>query len=256
VQEYREDDDSPPFQGALTDMVYNASEGGLMLTASGFVDDIPDWDDVSSIDYYGDVSPTGSYQFAETLDLGATYDIDLRTILKTRALEPGSLWDDRTDLIDLWDDIDGDDLSAVNANLFVRTTTDNPSSSPTWGLWQPFVNGTTRGRGLQFKMDATSTNVAQNIIVEQLGVITEFQRRTEQQRNLGSGAGTYTVTFPSAFYGVPSIGITGQDMDTGDYFTVASVTRTGFEVTFRNSGGSIVSRTFDYQAVGHGREIT
>lgn len=255
IQEYREDDDSPPFQGTATNMFYSAAEGGLVLNATGLIDDIPNWDAVSNIDYYGDVSPTGSYQFASTLDLGATYDLDLRSILKTRSFEPGNTWDERTDLIDLWDDIDGDDLSAVNASLYVRTTTDNPSGTPTWSSWQPFVNGTTRGRGLQFKLDATSANVAQNIIVEQLGVITEFQRRTEQQRNLTSGAGAYTATFPKAFYGIPSIGITAQDMNTGDYFTVSSITRTGFQVTFRN-GGSIVSRKFDYQAVGHGREIT
>jgi hypothetical protein len=87
-------------------------------------------------------------------------------------------------------------------------------------------------------------------------VVTQFERRTEAQRNLTSGAGSYTITFPTAFYGTPSIGITAQDMDTGDYFTVSSATRAGFSVTFRNSASSIVSKTFDYQAVGHGREIT
>ena len=87
-------------------------------------------------------------------------------------------------------------------------------------------------------------------------MITQFQRRTETQRNLTSGAGSYTVTFPSAFYTVPSIGITAQDMATGDYFTVSAITRTGFTVTFRNTGGSMVSKVFDYQAVGHGRQIT
>ena len=256
VQEYREDDDSPPFQGTYTDMFYSAAEGGLLLNTTGLVDDIPDWDEVSSVDYFGDVASTGEYQFVSTLDLGGTYDMNLRSILKTRAFEPGNTWDERTDLIDLWDDIDGDDLSATNASLYVRTTTDNPSSSPTWGLWQPFVNGTSRGRGFQFKVVATSSNVAQNIIVEELGVITEFQRRTEQQRNLTTSTSAYTVTFPSAFYGVPSVGITAQDMDGGDYFTIASVTRTGFDVTFKNSGGSMISKTFDYQAVGHGREIS
>ena len=31
-------------------------------------------------------------------------------------------------------------------------------------------------------------------------------------------------------------------------------TRTGFDVTFRNSAGTAISRTFDYQAIGFGRE--
>lgn len=257
VQTYREDDDTPPFQGTLTDMFYSEDEGGILLSHDGLIDDIADWDaDVSNVDFYGDVGTSGSYQFLSTLDLGAKYDLELRSILQTRAFEPGNRWDDRTEFVDEWDDIDGEDLSATNAGLYVRATNDDPSSSPTWGLWQPFVNGTTRGRAYQFKVEVTSHNPAQNLVVEQLGVLTEFQRRTELERNLTSGTSTYTVTFPSAFYSVPSVGITAQDMDTGDYFAVSSVSRTGFEVTFRDSGGSIVSKVFDYQAVGHGKEIS
>ena len=259
IQEYREEDNSPPFNGTTNNMSYNEEEIGLILASDTLVDDMAtdgDWDALGLIDYIGGAASEGSYIFAETLDLGGTYDIDLRNILKTRAYEPGNLWDDRLENIDLWDDIDGDDLGAANCQLYVRTTTDNPSGSPTWGEWQPFVNNTTRGRGFQFKLIATSNNPAQNVVVEELGVITQFQRRVESERNKTSGAAAYAVTFPTAFYGTPSIGITAQDMGTGDYFTVSSISRTGFTVTFRNSGGSMVSKVFDYQAVGHGRQIT
>lgn len=245
-----------PFQGTKTNVFYSSDEGGLVLTATGLIDDITDWDSVSNIDFYGDTSPAGTYQFVNTLDLNQVYDIDLLAILKTRAFQPGSLWDDRVEYIDEWDDIDGDDLSAVNAALYVRTTNDNPSGTPTWSTWQPYVNGTTRGRGFQFKVEATSHNPVQNLVISELGVTTKLQRRTEQQRGLSSGATAYSVTFPSAFYATPSVGITAQDMATGDYFTLSSVSRTGFTVTFRNSGGSMISRSFDYQAVGHGRQIT
>jgi len=259
IQEYREEDNTPPFNGTTTDMAYNDDELGLVLTYDTLIDDMAtdgDWDALGDIDYIGGAVSEGSYVFADVLDLGAVYDMDLRSILKTRAYEPGNAWDDRLENIDLWDDIDGDDLGAANCQLYVRATNDDPAGSPTWGSYQPFVNNTARGRGFQFKLIATSSNPAQNVVVEELGVITTFQRRTETQRNLTSGTGSYAVTFPTAFYGTPSIGITAQDMDTGDYFAVSSVSRTGFTVTFRNSGGSIVSKTFDYQAVGHGRQIT
>lgn len=259
IQEYREEDNSPPFNGTTNNMSYNEEELGLILASDTLVDDMAtdgNWDGLGLIDYIGGAASEGSYQFAETLDLGAIYDIDLRNILKTRAYEPGNLWDDRLENIDLWDDIDGDDLGAANCQLYVRTTNDNPSGTPTWNTWQPFVNNTTRGRGFQFKVIATSNNPAQNVVIEELGVITQFQRRIESERNKTSGASSYAVTFPTAFYGTPSVGITAQDMSTGDYFTVSSVSRTGFTVTFRNSGGSMVSKVFDYQAVGHGRQIT
>lgn len=259
AQEYREEDNSPPFNGSTSSMSYSSEENGLILASSTLVDDMAadgNWDAISLIDYVGGSVTEGSYQFSDTLDLGAIYDIDIRAILKTRAYEQGNLWDDRLELIDAWETVDGDDLGSANCSLYVRTTNTAPNTSPTWGAWQPFVNNTARGRGFQFKLVATSSNKGENVVVEQLGVVAQFQRRTETQRNLTSGAGSYTVTFPSAFYTIPSIGITAQDMNAGDYFTISGVTRSGFTVTFRNSGGSMVSKVFDYQAVGHGRQIT
>ena len=256
AQTYREDDDTPPFQGTGTNMAYNEAEDALILAADGLIDEITDFDSLADLDNFGDTSSSGSYQFLSTLDLGAKYDLELLQTLKTRAFVPTDFWDSRTGLIDTWVDIDGTDISLVNAEMYVRSTNDDPSGSPTYGDWQPFVNGTKRGRGFQFKVDATTSDPAQNIAIEELGVTTKLQRRTEQERNISSGTGAKAITFPSAFYGTPSIGITAQDMASGDYFQVSSVSRTGFTVTFRNSSDTIVSKTFDYQAVGHGREIT
>jgi len=256
AQTYREDDDTPPFQGAATNMAYSDVENALILTASGLIDDVTDFDEMTDLDNFGDTNSSGSYEFLTTLDLGAKYDLELLQTLKSRAYVPADFFDSRTGLIDTWADIDGTDISLVNAEMYVRSTNDDPSGSPTYGAWQPFVNGTKRGRGFQFKVEATTSDPVQNVAIEELGVTTKLQRRTEQERNISSGTSAKAITFPSAFYGTPSVGITAQDMDSGDYFQVSSVSRTGFTVTFKNSSDTIVSKTFDYQAVGHGREIT
>jgi predicted phage tail protein len=258
VQTYREDNTTPPFQGVATDMFYDTTEVGLALAGATLVDDLAtndDWDGLALIDYAGGSKSSGSYEYTNTLDLGARFDLNLRRILKTRAFQPGDLIDYRSGNVDDWQDIDAANIGNVNAETYVRATDNNPSASPTWSAWQPFVNGITRGRGFQFKVLASTADPSQNIVLEELGVETELQRRTETQRNLTTSTAAYAVTFPNAFYATPSIGITAQDMNQGDYFTIGNATRTGFEVTFRNSAGSIVSRTFDYQAVGHGREI-
>jgi len=39
-------------------------------------------------------------------------------------------------------------------------------------------------------------------------------------------------------------------MSTGDFFLVESKTINGFNVTFKNSGGTAVSKTFDFIAKG------
>ena len=238
IQEYREEDNSPPFNGTKTSMEYSSGETALILSSDGS----------------GGTLSSGSYQFSETLDLGAVYDVDIRNILKTRTYEPNDFWDSNLDDIDAWSDIDGGDLGQANCSLYIRTTNTNPSGSPTWSDWQPFVNNITRGRGFQFKLEVTCTNKNENVAVEELGVITQLQRRTETQRNLTSGTSSYTVTFPTAFYTIPSVGITPRSMAHTEDFALTSISRTGFTITF-NHGGSTISKVFDYQAVGHGREI-
>ena len=246
----------PKFAGVGANMTFNSTEDALTLTADGLIDDIDDFDDLNDLDNFGDTNSSGSYEFLSTLDLGAKYDLEMLQTLKSRAYVPSDFWDSRTGFIDTWADLDGTDISLVNAEMYVRSTNDDPSGSPTYGAWQPFVNGTKRGRGFQFKVEATTSDPAQNIAIDELGVKLRMQRRTEQERNISSGTSAKAITFPAAFYATPSVGITAQDMDSGDYFQISSVSRTGFTVTFKNSSDTIVSKTFDYQAVGHGREIT
>ena len=39
----------------------------------------------------------------------------------------------------------------ANAKIAVRTTTDNPSGSPTYGSFNTLANGIFKGRGFQFR---------------------------------------------------------------------------------------------------------
>jgi len=253
IQTYTE---NPTFGGTFSNMFYSSDEGGVALSATGQIDDITDFDAVTSLDFFGNLASSGEYQFASTLDLGAKFDVELLSVLQIRAFQPSDSWDERTELIDVWSDIDADDLSDTDVQLYVRSTNDDPSGSPTYGTWEPFVNNTKRGRGFQFKAVATTTNVAQNPLIEQLGVKVSVQRRTEQQRNITSGTSAKAITFPSAFYSIPSIGITAQDLNSGDFFQLSGISRTGFTVVFKNSSDTIISKVFDYQAVAHGKEIS
>jgi len=256
VQTYTE---SPNFTGTFSQAFNSVTEGGITLEADGQIDDITDFDSVTNIDFFGDVVSTGSYIFANTLDLGATYDVELLANLKINTINPDDFWDSRSANIDTWNDIDADDLSETNAELYSRSTNDDPSGSPTYGTWEPFANSTKRGRGFQFKVEMETDNDSQDVVVQTLGVSVKLQRRTEQQRNISSGTSSSgkAVTFPSAFYSTPSITITATNMATGDYFELSSVSRTGFTIKFLAADGTtVLNRTFDYQAVGHGKEIT
>jgi len=248
--------ESPNFTGTFSQSFNSVTEGGITLSGKGLIDSITDFDAVTNLDFFGGVQSTGNYIFANTLDLGAKFDVELLANLQMKSINPDDFWDSRTNLIDTWNDIDADDLSETNAELYVRATNDDPSGSPTFGTWEPFANSTKRGRGFQFKVEMETENDTQDPVVETLGVSVKLQRRTEQERNIASGTGAKAITFPSAFYSTPSITITATNMATGDFFELSSVSRTGFTITFKASGGSIVDRNFDYQAVGHGKEIT
>ena len=259
VQTYREDQESPPFQGNYTDMIYSEDQDGLIINTGLPVDEMAlddDWDALGTLDAIGGSLGSGEYEFGSTLNLGGVYDLNMRRDFVTRPYLPGDLWDDQVALIDTWTSIDGDNIDRVNAVLYVRTTEDDPSGTPTWGDWREFSNAINRGRGFQFKTIATSTDADQNIIIDELGCTVELQQRSEASSTLTSTASTFAVTFTNAFYQAPSVGLTGFDMATADFYEVQNITRTGFEVTFKNSAGTAVSRDFTYTAIGYGREIT
>ena len=70
--------------------------------------------------------------------------------------------------------------------------------------------------------------------------------------NLVSGAGAYAVTYAKSFKETPAVAIAAENLAQGDYYEITSKSASGFTITFRNSGGSAVSRTFDYVAKGYG----
>jgi hypothetical protein len=212
----------------------------------------------------GDVQSSGSYNFANTVDFGNTFSVDFSRYFVTRGYFPSDLIDSRLAEVDTWSDWDGGVIDAVNATLELRSTTDNPSSSPTWSAWQPFVNGTFRGRGFQFRTTLTSHDIAENILVDELGYLASVQRRTEQSVAAISGTTNTGVTFTHPFFTgtasigglnayLPSVGITAQNLQAGDYFQISAVTGTGFTISFYDSSNNPVTRQFTWSASGYGR---
>ena len=265
VEDRREDQDAPPFQGNKTDCFYDETYDALIIDGDEDFDDVTDVDELDFFDVLGDVLSSATYEFTNTLDLESVYSLDLERRFVTRGFYPGDLVDSRNENVDSWDDWDGDVVDKVNAKLFVRRTDDDPSGSPTWSSWQDFANGTFKARAFQFKTELSSTDTAQNILVDELGYLAQFARRTEQSASaVASGAGAKAITFGNGFFTgtasllgsnsyLPSVGITAQNMQSGDYFEVSSVSGTGFTVTFKNSGGTAIDRNFNWSATGYGK---
>jgi len=265
----REDQDSPKFQGTKTNVSFDATTNSLNLAGTGQFDAITDFDLVGSVDDFGGISSSGTYEFGGSagssfLDFGAVFSVDFKRHFLTEAFFPSDLFDSRG-LIDSITDFDGTEALDVNAEMQVAVTQDNPSSgSPTYTAFQTFANGTYKGRGFKFKVNLTSNDTAQDIKVSQLGYTASLQRRTEQGNLTASGAGAKAITFSHPFFvgtssilgansNLPSIGINAQNMASGDYFEVSSVSGSGFTVHFKNSSNASIDRNFTYQAVGFGK---
>ena len=266
VQTRREDLDSPKFQGVKVNTAFDATTNSLNLTGAGQFDAIADFDAEGSLDDIGGISPSGTYDFASTLDLGAVFSLDLVRHFKTEGFYPSDLFDSRTANLDTWTDFDGTDANDVDAQLFVRTTQDDPSGSPTYSDFQNFTSGMFKARGFQFRAVLTSDDPAQDIRVFQLGYSAKLEQRTDQGtgQTITSSAGVTTVPFTSPFFvgtsalgnlnqHLPTVNVTAQNLASGDFFEISNITASNFQIHFKNSSNASISKQFTFTAVGFGK---
>tara|TARA_B100002019_G_scaffold42616_1_gene35690 strand:+ start:15361 stop:18669 length:3309 start_codon:yes stop_codon:yes gene_type:complete len=267
VKNHREDQQTPlPFQGTHVDTFYSDQYDALTLDGSTLIDSVADVDLIPIIDFLGDIKSLGTYTLLDTIDMGLALDaVEFSRRFVTRGFLPSDTVDGRTALIDTWTDFDGAAVNNVNAELYIRSTNDDPSGSPTYGAWAPFNSGTFKGRGFQFKTELTSSKVDENILVDELGYKIELTPRFDQSTAaIASGTSTKSVTFAKPFFvgtsallgantQLPSVGITVQNLGANERFNVSNVSSTGFDIDVLDSGGSNVDRNFTYTANGYGR---
>jgi hypothetical protein len=278
---FREDADYGAFAGQSSNVYYDDTYDGLVLSGDGDFDLVPSVDALTSFDFIGAQVLSGEYFFFNTVDLGAKYSVRMQRVLSERGLYLSDLIDDRTENIDIWSDFDGDIPDDTNAQVYFRKS-DNADelgeivnedgdklqyedaadirqeSDLVFEDWIPLENNSFVGRSFQFKAVLTSERNDQTPIVDELGVTFQIERRTENSAIMQSGIGTKAVTFDKAFYvdgnTSVSVGITALDMEPEDFFVMSEPTATGFNITFKGTfdGDELINRRFSYTAVGYG----
>jgi len=242
----------PDFNGTLTNTVIadntiKLDSSELFDSASGLFDDETTrfFDSgVSNADFYA----SGNYLFSDVIDIGAKHTARITASLTQTAENPDDLFDNRSGLFDsASSNFDGDVSANCNAHIEIATSDDNI----TYTAFQNFVIGNYTFRYAKFRVVLISRDLASTPVVSQVTVSIDMEDRIFSGNDITSGAGTYTVTFTNPFKSVNyAVGITGEDLATGDFFVVENKTINGFDLTFKNSGGTAVSRTFDYIAKG------
>lgn len=146
-------------------------------------------------------------------------------------------------------------IDDVNAEIYIRTTNDDPALE-NWSEWRRFFVGDYTARAFQPRIRLTSGDPNHNVVVTESSLTVDMPEREERGRNITSGAGTYSVNYAYPFREAPTIaGITMKGGSTGDYWTISNEAEAGFDIIFRNSGGTAVSRVFDYSATGYGKQV-
>jgi len=200
----------------------------------------------------------GYYYFTDqSIDLGQVYTSRITSSYSSTGFSVSDLFDSSTGNFDAKAGLfDGADISGTNAALQIRTTSDDPSSSPTWSSWGSFFVGDYIARGVQFRLQLKTDNPSYNIQVDSLSVTVDMpdtiKRDINVQTDSGTGNGTKVVTYAVPFKTVPSVGITTINAGDRIYYNITSSTASGFTITFYDNNTSQPSQqTFNWLSSGY-----
>jgi hypothetical protein len=159
----------PTFTGSKSSLV--ATDSILKLDSVTLIDDmLTPVDSWGTIDLMGGFASSGEYQFDATVDLTTAAVRRFEVRLKVVAYDGDDSIDARSQPVDQWDAIDGDEINTCDVTVYARTTNDDPAGAPTWSAWAPFMVADFNCRAAQFKAVLTSEFPTHNINVEQLRV--------------------------------------------------------------------------------------
>ena len=242
----------PTFGGTFTNTVL--TDGSIELDSSELFDSASGNFDDETTRFFdsgvanADFQASGNYEFADVIDIGAKHTVRITASLTQTADNPDDLFDNRSgDFDDASSNFDGDTPANCNAHLEIATSDDNI----TYTDFRGFVIGEYEARYFKFRVVLISRDLASTPVVSAVTVTLDMQDRIFSGNDIVSGTGTKSITFTNPFKsGNFAVGITGQGMATGDYFTVSNKTINGFDVAFFNSSNAGVSKTFDFIAKG------
>ena len=240
------------YTGKSTNTLTGCTRGANSTTAATHADDlavIGFFDDAELLfdsgGTSGTVVSTANYAFATVADLGSKFTSRV-TPSMTQTV------DDRVNLFDSasgdWDDkagnFDGNAASGSSSILSFAYSDDNV----TYTDFQQLLAGSdVSARYIKFKLDMTSDGDVSPVITA-LSVSIDMPDIIQSERNKSIGSGGTTITFPSAFYAIPDVGVTIHSSATGDYFVLSSITVSAFTINIYNSSAAGKTGTIDYMA--------
>jgi hypothetical protein len=249
---------NPAFSGTKTNVVRNTDDGTnfyLTLNSTELFDSASgNFDSVTSHNFDGgtqdnNVVASGTYLFSDIpIDIGAAFTARITANITQTSTDRDRLFDNVSGLFDdQLSNFDGDAPSDCRSIIQISTSNDNS----TYTAFRNFSVGDYTARYYKFQLLMQSDDLGSTPLVSVLSVVVDMEDRITSGSDVISGTSTKTVTYPIVYKIVPALGVTAQNMTTGEAYAITNKSTTGFQIAFTNSGGSGVSRTFDYIAKGY-----
>jgi hypothetical protein len=249
---------NPEFSGTKTNVVKNTDDGisyYLTLDSTELFDSASgNFDSVTSHNFDGgtqnnNVVASGTYLFSDIpIDIGADFTARITASITQTSTDRDRLFDNVAGLFDeQLSNFDGDAPSNCRSIIQISTSSDDV----TYTAFRNFSVGDYTARYYKFQLLMQSDDLGSTPLVYALSVTVDMEDRITSESDVVSGTGIKTVTYPITYKIVPALGVTAQNMTTGDSYSITSKSTTGFQIAFTNSGASGVSRTFDYIAKGY-----
>ncbi len=251
---------STGFAGTKTDTEVVARDGVnyLQIVLGELFDDhTGNFDSaLGNFDDGGEVSSNldGFYEFSTNpIDLGAIYNSQVTTSMTSTRFNANSLFDSFEGLFDSQEgNFDGSytEQDDVDAKIQISTSNDNS----TYSDFADYILGDYKARYIKLRVKLTTTNADSTPAISALSATIDMPDRTVAVANTASttASGGKAITFSPAFKDLQGLGISASNLATGDFYELSSKSETGFTIKFKNSGGAVVDRTFDFVAKGYG----
>lgn len=245
-----------------TDGAFPGTLDGVAVISSDtlqLVSDEPmsDWTTLDSVTTLAGTPVTeGTYTFWGTQDLGAVYTVTLTWAIDMVPLEYRNLmssWASLADLATLLGDATGDEYSVEMQVSYSRDDV-AVEGDATFTDWTAFTAGQFTGRRFRFRAVLQTSDPTVTPSIDWLQAQILAADRVERGEDVSSPAALTSVGFAANFMAAPNVSVTPQDMAPGDRFALSNKAVSGFDIEFFDSGGSRITRVFDWTATGYGKE--
>ena len=227
-------DEHPTWAGVKTDVIVNANSN--LQLADEIVDET--------------FKSEGLYAFSNSIDLNGISPVLVTAIIDVVLL-------DRSNVMATWIPISSavPIASSAPGEWSVVIEERHSDDGIVWTDWTPLVNTKYTFRYMEYRVWLRAAKDSLTPIIRQLSIEADVEDRIVRGDDLVCPVGGLRVNYNPNFIDPPAVAITGQDLNTGDYWEVTNKDKTGFNVEFFTSGGSSKAATFDYISSGYGLQF-